>query len=100
MRVVITAAAVISLGSLALVAQAPKPAATKAPYRVLKTVDGVPDLTGNWTNATYTPLERPAAFASKEYFTPEEAAAFVKTRDENFNNQASDDIHYDNVLWQ
>jgi hypothetical protein len=67
---------------------------------VPRTADGVPDLTGNWTNATYTPLERPANMAGKEFFTPEEADAFVKSRDENFNSQSSDDIHYDNVLWQ
>ena len=101
MRVVIAAAAAIALGSLTLLAQAPKPAAAaKAAYKVPKTADGVPDLTGNWTNATYTPLERPAQFAGKEFFTPEEAEKFVKSRDENFNSQSADDIHYDNALWQ
>ena len=101
MRVAIAAVAAVALGSLSLVAQSPKSAAAaKAAYRVPKTVDGVPDLTGDWTNATYTPLERPAQFASKEFFTPEEAEQFVKSRDESFNTQAADDIHYDNSLWQ
>jgi len=104
MRVVIAAVAAISLGSLSLVAQVPpsRPSAASArqAYKVPKTADGAPDLTGNWSYATYAPLERPAQFAGKEFFTPEEAAAFVKSRDENLNAQASDDIHYDNALWQ
>ena len=33
-----------------------------------------PDFAGIWNSATATPLERPAEFASKEYFTPKEAA--------------------------
>jgi hypothetical protein len=95
----IAAVAAASLGSLPLVAQSPKAPAKKA-WSMPRTVDGVPDLTGDWTNATYTPLERPANMAGKEFFTAEEAAAYVKTRDENFNAQAADDIHYDNALWQ
>jgi hypothetical protein len=92
----------MSLASLPLLAQssAKAPAAKAKAWTAPKTVDGVPDLTGNWTNATYTPLERPANFAGKEYFTPEEAAAYVKSRDANFNSQSAEDIHYDNVLWQ
>jgi hypothetical protein len=102
-RVLMAAIAAASLGSLPLVAQspAPKPAVKSAkPWTMARTSDGAPDLTGNWSFATYTPLERPAQFAGKEFFTPEEAAAFVKARDENFNAQAADDIHYDNSLWQ
>ena len=100
-RVMIAAVAAASLGSLTLVAQSTTPkAAAKKAWSAPRTVDGVPDLTGDWTNATYTPLERPANMVGKEVFTPEEAAAFVKSRDENFNAQAADDIHYDNALWQ
>ncbi len=43
-----------------------------------RTPDGHPDLQGIWTNATITPLERPANLAGKEFFTPEEAAAYEK----------------------
>jgi len=102
MRVVIAAAAVVSLGSLPLVAQSSGRTVAKSAkaWSAPRTPDGAPDLTGDWTNATYTPLERPANVAGKEFFTPEEAEAFVKSRDENFNNQAADDIHYDNALWQ
>ena len=36
------------------------------------------DLQGIWSNATITPLERPADLAGKPTFTPEEAAAYEK----------------------
>jgi len=42
------------------------------------TPDGQPDLQGIWTNATLTPLERPADFANKEFLTEQEAAEFAK----------------------
>ena len=45
---------------------------------VPRTVDGQPDLQGVWTNATITPLERPAELSGKQTFTPEEAADFEK----------------------
>ena len=45
-----------------------------------KTPDGQPDLEGYWTNATLTPLERPAQLAGKATLTPEEAAARSEER--------------------
>ena len=45
--------------------------------------DGQPDLQGIWTNATITPLERPAAMAGKAFLTEEEAAAIEKRTAEN-----------------
>src|SRR5271155_4017233 len=36
--------------------------------------DRHPDFEGTWNSATATPLERPAQFKDKEFFTPEEAA--------------------------
>jgi len=62
--------------------------------------DGQPDFEGYWTNATYTPLERDRDLGTKEFFTPEEAAAYAKKREQIENSQSKDDIHYDNVLWQ
>jgi hypothetical protein len=64
----------VTPGSLS--AQA-KPSATKS-WAPPKTPDGQPDLQGYWTNATLTPLERPALLAGKASLTPEEAAAYVK----------------------
>jgi hypothetical protein len=46
---------------------------------------GDPDLEGIWTNATLTPLQRPPELASKEFFTPEEAVQFQRTRIEQTN---------------
>src|SRR5262249_147885 len=39
-------------------------------------VDGPPDLTGEWTYASLTPLERPAGMKAK--LTPQEVAAYEK----------------------
>jgi len=41
---------------------------------------GHPDLQGSWSNATLTPLQRPADLKDKEFFTPEEARAWVQQR--------------------
>ncbi len=41
---------------------------------------GDPDLQGSWSNATLTPLQRPAELKDKEVFTPEEAKAYVRQR--------------------
>src|ERR1700745_374110 len=49
-----------------------------AQQRLGKTPDGQPDLQGIWTNATLTPLERPAELAAKEYLTPHEAEEYQK----------------------
>ncbi len=43
-----------------------------------RTADGQPDLQGIWTNATITPLERPADLAGKQVFTEQEAAEYAK----------------------
>jgi hypothetical protein len=69
-------------------------------WTVQRTADGHPDLQGYWTNATFTPLERPAEFAGKEFLTEAEAVAYQKKREAQENAQSKEDIHYDNVLWQ
>jgi hypothetical protein len=45
-----------------------------------KTPWGAPDLQGTWSNATLTPLQRPPELKDKEFFTAEEAKAYVKQR--------------------
>ena len=101
---VLSAAAVaVSLASIHVGAQSTAPKAAAKPakaWTMPHTPDGQPDLTGDWTYATYTPLERPANFAGQEFFTPEEAAAFAKRAIDQFNGQAKDNIHYDDAIWQ
>jgi hypothetical protein len=65
-----------------------------------KAPGGHPNLEGYWTNNSFTPLERPAELANKEFFTEEEAIAWQKKQVQRENSQAKDDIHYDNVTWQ
>ena len=53
--------------------QAPSAARTSP-----RTLESQRDLQGIWTNATMTPLERPAELAGKEFFTEAEAADYEK----------------------
>jgi hypothetical protein len=85
---------------LVLAAAATVSAAGAAKWTLAHLPDGQPDFEGYWTNATYTPLERDRDLGTKEFFTPEEAAAYAKKREQIENSQSKDDIHYDNVLWQ
>jgi hypothetical protein len=55
---------------------APAGTSTQAP----KTAWGEPDLQGIWTDETQTPLERPAKFANKEFFTDAERAELDRER--------------------
>ena len=47
-------------------------------WKPAHTPDGQPDFQAVWNTATLTPLERPAEFAGKEFFTEQEAAAYEK----------------------
>jgi hypothetical protein len=67
-----------------------KPAAIAKKYAAPRTPDGQPDLQGIWSNATITPLERPADLAGKATLTAQEAAdyeAAVRKRS-NMDNRA------------
>lgn len=48
------------------------------PAAIPRTSDGHPDLQGVWTNATLTPMERPAKYANKPTLTDAEAKEFEK----------------------
>src|SRR5580693_8251563 len=61
----------VSLGAAAVLLAARMAAQTAD--AVPRTPDGHPDLQGIWTNATITPLERPAALAGKATLTDAEA---------------------------
>ena len=67
---------------------------------------GDPDLQGTWSNATLTPLQRPANLKDKEFFTPAEAKAYVRQRlaaqsgDENIEaDKASGNVGSYNDAW-
>ncbi len=87
-------------------------------WTVPRTPDGRPDLQGYWTTQTFTPLQRPASLAGKEFFTEEEAAELtelltapgVNPLARNLlvaeNEEArrgrtrqNDPTHYDNAVW-
>lgn len=75
-------------------------AKTQKRWTPQRTPDGHPDMQGYWTNATYTPLERPKELGTKEFYTESEAGAYEKQQLLRDNSQAANDIHYDNVIWQ
>ena len=62
--------------SLSVAAQGPSAAGktTQAP----KTAWGEPDLQGIWTDEYQTPLQRPAKYANKEFFTDAEIAEMTE----------------------
>ncbi len=67
-------------------AQTPTAAAKTNTWTIPRTPDGHPDLQGNWTNATLTPIERPAVFAGKATVSDAEAGKYEK------NDVKSNDI--------
>jgi hypothetical protein len=67
----------------------PAPAAGKK-WSVPRTPDGQPDLEGVWDAASMTPLERPVELGNKEFYTPEEMAAYEKKRGQDLNRDRRD----------
>ena len=61
-----------------------------------RTADGHSDLQGVWTNATLTPLERPAVFAGKLTVSDAEAAIYEKRQDDELkagDGKSDSDFH-------
>ena len=80
LTVVIAAAfALSSFSSAQTLAQAPAASRT-APTPALTTPWGEPDLQGIWTDEASTPLERPAKYATQEFFTEAQRAELDKAR--------------------
>ena len=117
LRAVSTALAFVALTTVPATGQAP--ATSAKTWTASRTADGHPDLQGIWTMATFTPLERPANLAGKEFFTEAEAAALnaeltadgvdplartalAAPTDEQRRErlrQSKENIHYDNAIW-
>jgi hypothetical protein len=55
-----------------------------------RTADRQPDLQGVWDYRTITPMERPAALGTKQFFTAEEAAAFEAQENRRQNRDLID----------
>ena len=66
-------------------AQAPKSPAAR-PWKTPRTPDGHPDLQGNWTNGTITPIERPTG--QERALTPEQMARLEKIRADTIERAA------------
>jgi hypothetical protein len=95
----LSAVAFVTAASVAAAAQSQSPTASAlSPYRAPRTPDGQPDLQGFWSNATYTPLERPDN-VTKAFYTPEEAQAAEKRAAAAESAQTEPgtvaDVHYD-----
>jgi hypothetical protein len=66
-----------------------------------RTAWGEPDISGAYSEFTTAPLERPPELGEKEFFTPEEFAAFEQGRLEEVNQDdetapgTPEDVHYD-----
>jgi hypothetical protein len=66
---------------------------------------GHPDFEGVWSSATATPLERPARFKDKAFFTPEEAAqwerrAAASNQDRPAEAKSSGFASYNNLFYE
>src|SRR5580692_11159814 len=81
---------ILPVSALALIFTAFLPA-----QKIPRTPDGKPDLQGVWTNATITPMERPANLNGKATLTDAEAKAYEKA---NFDELQKQDGQSDGPL--
>jgi hypothetical protein len=103
------------LTAVPLSAQAQTAVADK--WTAPRTPTGHPDLQGLWTTQTFTPLQRPARYAGREFLTDQEAAELTKlltqegvdplagtifaANDEERRDRIhqTDPTHYNNAVW-
>jgi hypothetical protein len=96
------------LGVLAMAALWTVPAIgqTAAPAKKWRTPWGDPDLQGSWSNATTTPLQRPAKYGNREFLTKEERAQQDKDTsigtDKRSVRGTADDVNdaYNQFWWE
>jgi hypothetical protein len=107
-RSILAGLALAAVGCLS--AQSPVPvmktsAGMSKNWAMPRTPDGHPDLQGIWTNATITPMERPAAFAGKLTVSDADATKFEHQSngqtygDQRSSNAESDRDHAYNALF-
>src|SRR5579864_8938849 len=88
------------------VEKAARTSTVKAAAKKWRTPWGDPDLQGSWSNATTTPLERPAKYAGREFLTAEERAAADKVtalgRDDRAPRGTAEDVAgaYNTFWWE
>ena len=96
-RATTTAGVILGVVSVVAVLAAAQPA--QGPPTVPRTPWGAPDLQGIWDYATLTPLQRPSAFAGREFLTDEEAAAFEQTSAEGWEGVRRRNRGISNDFW-
>src|SRR6266849_3490904 len=87
---VVSLAALPVAGQTSSLAGKEKTTPTAKTWTQPRTPDGQPDLQGIWSNATTTPLERPAALAGKQVLTDEETTELEKQTAQNRNTDRRD----------
>ncbi len=89
---------VCSAAILAALAAASTIPVQGARAEIVRTPDGHPDLQGVWNNSTQTPLQRPAALGTKQFYTDDELAA-LRLRDHDADALPSGDPGTYNQFW-
>lgn len=82
--------AALALVSISTACAQPSGPTSAKKWSVGRTADGQPDLEGVWDAASMTPLERPVGLGNKEFYTPEEIAAYEKVRAHDLNRDRRD----------